>query len=508
MSTDTKTDPADMTAIEARRLIARRVLSPVELAQACIARTQALNHAVNAVVASDFDRTLDEARAAEAKTSTAEPLGLLHGLPFGVKDMIDVTGLPTTFGSPIFKDNIAVKDDAIVAAMRQAGAVVLGKTNNPEFSAGANTINAVYGATGNPHDPMKSAAGSSGGSAAALATGMAPLCTGSDTGGSLRNPAAFCGVVGFRPSPGIVPGDTRGMALMPLATSGPMARNVTDAALMLAALARPDRLDPYTAVIDGRTLWDPMQFATLPRRDLSSLRIAATEDFGFAMTEHVIRRGFRKRVERLAPLFGAVEETAPDCSGADRIFAVLRAVSMLGAHHANTLKYPGQFGPNIVANVEEGLRYSALDVAAAMSAQGVYYRNWQRFFESWDYVLSPAVTISPRDWHELYPTQIDGVPTQSYYHWLSLAYASTIPGHPSITIPLGRDEAGMPFGLQIVGRRNDDLGVLAVAAEIEATVADDAEFGVPQVDVPALKTAPALCSKEGFWGSASPSSEA
>jgi amidase len=329
---------------------------------------------------------------------------------------------------------------------------------------------------------------------------MAPLCTGSDLGGSLRNPAAFCGVVGFRPSPGVVPGDTRGMALMPLSTSGPMARNVPDTALMLAVLARPDARDPYTAVIDGRTLWDPTQFANLPRRDLSSLRIAVTEDFGFAMTEGIVRRAFAARTARLATLFGAVEETTPDCADADRIFAVLRSVSILGSHHASTLKFPGQFGPNIVANIEEGLRYSALDVAEAMNAQGLYYRRWQRFFERWDYILTPAVTISPRDWHELYPSHIDGTATQSYYHWLGLAYACTLAGHPCITIPLGRDEAGMPFGLQIVGRRNDDLGVLAVAAEIEAIFADDAEFAPPKVDLSALRAAPPLSSVPGFRG--------
>jgi amidase len=501
MGEQAKTDPADMTAIEARTLIARRALSPVELAEACIARVEAVDHAVNAVVARDFEHLRQEARAAEAKVAAGEPLALLHGLPVGVKDMIDVTGLPTTFGSPLFKDNIAVKDDAIVAALRRAGAVILGKTNNPEFSAGANTINAVYGATGNPHDPAKSAAGSSGGSAAALATGMAPLCTGSDTGGSLRNPAAFCGVVGFRPSPGVVPGDTRGMALMPLATSGPMARTVRDVALMLAVLARPDALDPYTAVIDGRTLWNPAQFASLPRRDLCALRIAATPDFGFAMTEGILRRAFAKRVERLSPLFGVLDEATPDCADADRIFAVLRSVSMLGTHHANTRKFPGRFGPNILANVEEGLRYSALDVAEAMTAQGLYYRRWQRFFEAWDYLISPAVTISPRDWRELYPTHIDGMPTQSYYHWLALAYATTLAGHPSITIPLGRDETRMPFGLQIVGRRNDDLGVLAVAAEIEAALAGDTEFAAPGVDLATLKAAPPLSSAPGFWGS-------
>jgi Asp-tRNA(Asn)/Glu-tRNA(Gln) amidotransferase A subunit family amidase len=482
-------DPADLTAIEARQLIGRRKLSPVELADACIARTEAINPAINAVVSTDFDRLRDEALKAEAAVRSGTPLGPVHGLPFGVKDMIDVTGLPTTFGSELFKDNIAEKDDAIVAAMRHAGAVVLGKTNNPEFSAGGNTVNAVYGPTGNPHDPSKSAAGSSGGSAAALATGMAPLCTGSDTGGSLRNPAAFCGVVGFRPSPGVVPGDTRGTALMPLPTSGPMARTVADTALMLSVMARPDSLDPYTAVIGGKTLWNPEDFATLPRRDLASLKVAFTEDFGFALTERVIRRAFRKRIETLRPLFSVTEENTPDSTGADRIFAVLRAVSMLASHHDNTLKHPGRFGPNIMANVEEGLGYTALDVADAMNRQGLYYRNWQRFFDEYDFILSPAVTISPRDWNELYPAEIDGVATDSYYQWLALAYASTIAGHPSITIPMGRDDFGMPFGLQIVGRKNDDLGVLAVAAEIEATFAGDELFGAPKPDLTALKSA-------------------
>ncbi|AXS40099.1 amidase family protein [Breoghania sp. L-A4] len=485
-------DPADLTAIETRRLIGARKLSPVELAEACIARTQAINPAVNAIVATNFDSLRAQARKAEEQVLKGEPLGPVHGLPFGVKDMIDVVGLPTTFGSELFRDNVAARDDAIVAAMRRAGAVVLGKTNNPEFSAGGNTVNAVYGPTGNPHDPSKSAAGSSGGSAAVLATGMAPLCTGSDTGGSLRSPAAFCGVVGFRPSPGVVPGDGRGMALMHLSTSGPMARTVADTALMLSVMARPDRLDPFTAVANGKTLWNPRDFAALPRCELSSLKVAFTEDFGFAMTEKVVRRAFRKRAELLAPRFAVAEETAPDCAYADRIFAVLRAVMMLGAHHANTTRYPGRYGPNIMANVEEGLSYSALDVADAMNRQGEYYRKWQYFFDVYDFVLSPAVTISPRDWHELYPAQIDGVATASYYQWLALAYASTIPGHPSITIPMGRDEFGMPFGLQIVGKRNDDLGVLAFAAEIEAAFAGDSAFGAPKPDLDALKRASPL----------------
>lgn len=494
----TASNPAELGAVEARQLIARKALSPVELAKACIERVETLDHAVNAIVAQDFDGLLDGAKAAEDAVMKGEPLGALHGLPFGVKDMIDVKGLPTTFGSEIFRDNIATKDDAIVDAMRKAGAMPLGKTNNPEWSAGGNTRNRVYGVTPNPFDLSRTSAGSSGGSAAALACEYAPLATGSDTGGSLRNPAAYCGIVGFRPSPGIVPGDTRAMALIPLPTSGPMARSVEDTALMLSVMARPDRADPFTTVMDGKTLWEPASFANLPRKDLSPLRIAFTEDYGFAPTEGMIRTHFKKAVSRLAPFCGVLEETTPDCTDADRIFSVLRAVQFLGRHADLLDEQPDLVGPNVTDNVIEGRGYSAENVAKAMIAQGGYYRNWQAFFETYDYIISPAVTISPRPWRELYPTEIDGVTTKSYYHWLAMAYASTIAGHPSITIPCGHDANDMPFGLQIVGRRHDDLGVLAVAAEFEAIISGIPDLAPRKPDFDALKKAPSISEAEGF----------
>jgi amidase len=490
--------PADLSAHDAVRQIARRQLSPVELAEACIARIEQLNPAINAVVAQDFDRVLDEAKRAERQVIEGERLGVLHGLPFGVKDMIDVAGLPTTFGSEIFRDNIATKDDAIVAAMRRAGAIPLGKTNNPDWSAGGNTINRVYGATGNPHDPTKSAAGSSGGSAALLAARMAPLATGSGTGGSLRNPAAFCGVVGFRPSPGVVPGDTRALSLLHLSTSGPMARSVADVGLMLSVMARPDRLDPFTTVVDGHTPWDASAFATPGRVNLIEQRIAITEDFGFAPTEGIVRRAFRRVMAQLLPHLGRVEERHPLCDDADRIFSVLRGLAFIG--HGKYLEMaPEKVGPNVTANVAEGLSFGPQDIYDAMAAQGRYYRDWQVFFEGCDVILSPAVTISPRDWHELYPTKIDGVATKSYYHWLAMAYASTLSGHPSITIPVGRDETGMPFGLQIVGRRSDDLGTLRVAAEIEAILADDADFAAPSAELDRLAAGPPIAASPGFF---------
>ncbi|MDD9720711.1 amidase [Sulfitobacter sp. PR48] len=491
------TNPASLGAIEARQLIARKQLSPVELAEACIARVETLDHAVNALIARDFDGMLGGAKKAETAVMSGAPLGALHGLPFAVKDMIDVAGLPTTFGSEAFADNIATGDDAIVAAMRAAGGLPMGKTNTPEWSAGANTRNRVNGVTANPYDLTRTCAGSSGGSAVALACEYAPLATGSDTGGSLRNPAAYCGVVGYRPSPGVVPGNNRAAGLIPMPTSGPMARSVADAGLMLSVLARPDRNDPFTTVIDGRTPWDAAGFASLPRRDLTSLRIAVTEDYGFAPTERMIRNHFRAILPKLAPFMGDIIEATPDCTDADRIFSVLRGVQFLGVHAKLYDETPNQVGPNVADNVREGRSYSAEDVAQAIFAQGRYHRDWQAFFETHDFIISPAVTISPRPWRELYPTEIDGTPTKSYYHWLAMAYASTIPGHPSITIPCGMDANGMPFGLQIVGRRHDDLGVLAVAAELEAIIAGT-DLAVPAPDFAALRAAPPLSQADEF----------
>ncbi len=279
-----------------------------------------------------------------------------------------------------------------------------------------------------------------------------------------------------------------------------MARTVADAALLLSVQMRPDRLDPWTSVIDGRTHWRPENFRCLPRVDLSTLRIAVSDDLGFAPTERIIRDSFAAKVSSLEGLFGVMENVHPDCTEADRAFAVLRAVLFLGFHHGLMLKHPDKIGPNVRTNIEEGLGYSALDVADGLNMQGRLYRHWQRFFATTDYLLTPAVTITPRDWHELYPAEIDGNRTESYYHWLALAYASTLAGHPSITIPAGVDKAGMPFGLQIIGRRHDDLGTLAVAAELEALFAGNAELRPVWPDIAALEKAPPLREAEGFLG--------
>lgn len=492
------TQPRNLAAVEARRLIGMKRLSPVELMESCIGRIEAVDHAVNAVVARDFGRALGVAREAEAAVARGDDLGALHGLPLGIKDLENTEGLRTTYGSLMFRDHVPHKDQAMVASLKRAGGIVLGKTNTPEFGAGANTRNKVYGATGNPFDPVKSAAGSSGGSAVALATDMVPLASGSDMGGSLRNPAAFCGIVGMRPSPGLVPSELRQLGWSSLSVLGPMARNVPDLALMLSAMVSDDARDPLAYAVHGQQVRRPEQFYPPKPLDLAGLRVAMTADFGFAPTSSAIAAVFRDKLTKLAPLFGVLEEATPDCGGADEAFAVKRAVAFLAAFAGTYRSAPDKLGANIRANVEEGFRYSAEDVARAEVAHTALYHRWQEFFGRFDIILTPAMTITPRPWTELYPAEIDGKPTKSYFQWLALAYAPTLAGHPALSLPVGRDADGMPFGLQIIGPRGGDALVLRVAAVLEEFCASDAGLSRPVPDIGALMARPALSTVAGF----------
>ena len=486
-------EPCDLTARAARRLIGQKRLSATELLQSCLTRIEALNPAVNAVIAID-PGAHDAARAADDAVHRGDALGALHGLPVGIKDLEDAAGLPTTHGSPLFRDHRPAEDQRSTAAIRAAGAVVFCKTNVPEFGAGANTRNAVHGATGNPFDNTRSAAGSSGGSAVALACGMLPLATGSDNGGSLRNPAAFNGIVGFRPSPGLVPAEGRAHGWSCLPVLGPMARNVADAALLLSAMAAYDPRDPLSGPVDSSG------FAALPELDLSSIRAAFTPDMGFAPVEHAVTAAFQAKTARFRAAFARAEDATPDCAGADRSFEVLRATLMLTAHGEKVRTHPDQVGPNIHANVEEGLRYTAGDVAEALQLQTALYQRWQAFFQDYDVLITPAITISPRPWTELYPAEINGVATRTYFHWLALAYAPTLVGHPAVALPVGLDAHSMPFGLQLVGRRGGDRQVLAVAAALERHLAAEPGLARPVPDLVRLQAAPPIASMPGFMG--------
>jgi amidase len=481
------TEPCDLSALELRQLIGARQISPVELLASCRARTLRINGAVNAFVATCWERAEAEARAAEQAVMRGETLGALHGLPIGIKDLALTEDLRTTFGSPQFAAFVPEADERQVAAVRRAGAIVVGKTNTPEFGAGANTVNPVYGATGNPFDQDKTCAGSSGGSAVALATGMVPLATGSDMGGSLRNPAAYCGVVGFRPSPGAVPHELRLVGWSPLGVQGPMGRTVADTTLLFEAMAAFDPRDPLSFPLDTIGGLEPI--------DLSSLCVAISVDLGFAPVDHGIRQVFRDAMERIRSVFARADDRDPPLdASANEAFEVTRAVNFLAAHAETWRSRPEMLGPNVKANVEHGLGMSLEDVGKAMQAHTLLYRRFLEFMTDYDALICPAMAVPPFPHAQLYVEQINGQPMRTYFHWLALAYGLTLIAHPVACIPCGRDHTGMPFGIQVCGRRLGDRRTLAIAAALERFLQDIPELARPVPDLDALSACPPLRS--------------
>ena len=470
----------DLTAIELRRLIGSKKVSPRELLASCRARIDEVNPAVNAFVATCWERAETEAKGAERAVMGGERLGPLHGLPIGVKDLVLTEGLRTTFGSPQFKDLVPEADERQVSAVREAGAIVVGKTNTPEFGAGANTVNPVYGATGNPFDPEKTCAGSSGGSAVALATGMVPIATGSDTGGSLRNPAAYCGIVGFRPSPGMVPSELRLLGWSSLPVQGPMARNVADVALLFEAMSALDPRDPLSHPPH------PAEPGTLEPADLCSLKVAISEDLGFSPLDHGVRNTFRAAVARFADVFASADPADPPLDGADEVFDVTRAANFLAAHADSYRSRRDMLGPNIVANVEQGLEMSLEDAARAGRMHTALYRRFLDFMAGYDVLICPAMSVPPFPHEVLHPTHINGEELRTYFHWLAPAYGLTLTGNPVVCLPCGFDHTGMPFGIQVCGRRFGDWRVLGIAAALERHLQDIPELARPLPDLEAL----------------------
>lgn len=477
------------SAVELRRRIGSKEISPAELLEACIERIAQINPAVNAVTATCYDRARDEAKAAEKAALRGEPLGLLHGLPTGIKDLEETAGLLTTFGSPLYRDFVPARDNAMVARVRAAGAIVVGKTNVPEFGAGANSRNVVWGATGNPFDPMLNAGGSSGGSAAALACNMLPVCTGSDTGGSLRIPGAICGVVGFRPSPGLVPVERRSLGWTPISVLGPLGRTVADACLLMAAQTAMDDCDPLSYPVDAHA------FAVPEPRDLGALRVAYTEDFGVCPVDVAIRKVFRDKIKTMRHLFRSCDEVKLDFGEADRCFDVIRAANYVAKYRDAYDKDPASLGPNVRANYEIGAKMTLADMAWAHVEQTRIFRRFQQTFRDYDLVLAPTTPVSPFPWTQLYLPEMDGKPLNNYYHWLALTYVITLTTNPAIALPCGMDHKGMPFGLQVVGPFRGDRALLGAAHAMEqafnavpALRRPVPDFGKLAQPVPALKS--------------------
>jgi len=469
-----------LSSVELRRRIGSKEISPVELLEAAIGRIESLNPAVNAIAATDFEHARRGAARAEADARKGERLGPLHGLPTGIKDLHETAGLLTTYGSPLYRGFVPEKDAAMVALVRRAGAIIVAKTNVPEFGAGANTRNVVWGATGNPFDPRLNAGGSSGGAAVALACDMLPVCTGSDTGGSLRIPAAVCGVVGFRPSPGVVPADGRPLGWTPISVLGPLARDVGDLRLLFSAQIGMDDREPLAFPLDAEAV------AKARPTDLGALRAAVTEDFGQCPVAADIRRVFRSRIGAMRHLFRACDEVSFDFGEAHRCFDVVRAQSYVDRYRDAYEKDPNSLGPNVRSNYEMAARMTLADMAWAHAEQTRIFRRFQERLRDYDIVLSPTTPVSPFPWSELYLETLEGTRLRNYYHWLALTYVITLVTNPAISLPCGVDEHGMPFGLQVIGRFRGDRDLLDTATAMEQAFARIPQLARPRPDLAKL----------------------
>ncbi len=449
----------DLTAIELASRIRRKQVSARDVMAAHLARIERVNPTINAVVTLVADRAMADAAKADERQARGEALGVLHGLPVAHKDLVNTAGIRTTFGSPMFRDNVPTTDALIVKRIRAAGAVTLGKTNTPEFGAGSNTFNPVFGATLNPYDARKTVGGSSGGAAAALRCGMVPIADGSDTGGSLRNPAAFTNVVGFRPSPGRVPDDDGSWS--PLSTGGPMARTVGDVALFLSAIAGPHTPDPLMIDEDGARFRRPLA------RDFKGTRVAWFRNLGGLPFESEVLWVVNANRQAFVDLGCVVEEAEPDFAGVDDAFPILRHLAYHSRYAAPARTNPAMFKDAIKWEIAEAERNTGADVARASSRQARMYSDVTHFFERFDYFVLPVTQVEPFDVTTEYPTQVAGAPMPTYIDWMRSCWYVTFMACPAISVPAGFTASGLPVGLQIVGRHRGDWSVLQIAHAFE-----------------------------------------
>ena len=476
-----KQDIISLSAIELRRHIGQKSLSPVEVLDAFIAQMQSVNPGVNALCATDFDRAKAAAKLAEAAVMKGEPLGPLHGLPVGIKDLTETAGLLTTFGNTGFRDHVPSQDNALVTRLKAAGAIIAAKTNTPDMGAGANTRNFVWGATGNPFNTKLNAGGSSGGSAAALATDMLPLCTGSDVGGSLRIPAAYCGVAGIRPSPGMISQSGRKLGWSVLNVVGPMARNIQDMALMFSACVGNEPMDPLAFPNTPKVIWPQ------PNIDLSQLRVGYTADFGCCAVDPMIRRVFENRIQAIAKHVQTCEPVSLNLGDPHRAFDVMRAEGFIAQMGEQYAKDPNALSPNVRANMDIAQKMTLADRAWAHLEQTHIMQAFAKAMQHYDVILSPVTPVSPFPWQTLYAETIDGHKMRNYYEWLSLTYVVTMSTHPALSLPSGLDEAGMPFGIQVIGPLYQDGRLLAIGSAMESALGTDDSLSRPRPDTQTLR---------------------
>jgi amidase len=450
------------TATELALMLRAREVSATEVVRAHLEQVERANSAVNAIVTLTAEQALDAARGADDRQTSGEDIGPLHGIPVVHKDTHDTAGVRTTYGSPILKDNVPERDDLVVARMRRAGAISLGKSNVPEFGAGSHTFNPVFGATRNPYALDRSAGGSSGGAAAALAAGMVALAEGSDLGGSLRNPASFNNIVGLRPSPGRVPRWPDPAPWSPTGVAGPLARTVTDAALLLSVLAGPDPRSPLSLDEPGERFAEPMD------PDLTNLKVAFAPDLGGRIPVDPQVAGVIATVPATLEQLGCtVELDCPDLGGADEIFRTERAWLMelgLGTFLDN---HPDLLKPSLRENIALGRRLTGADVGRASILRSQLHQRICEFFERYDALVLPVSQVAPFPVELEYPTEVAGVPMGDYLDWMRSAYLITVTGCPALAVPAGFTRDGLPVGVQFVTAPRKDVLALRIGFGFE-----------------------------------------
>jgi len=451
-------------AVELSRLYRSGRASPLEVMQALLARIDAVNPDVNAIVTLVREDALRQARVATAAFRRGASLPPLFGVPVAIKDVTATKGIRTTHGSKLFESHVPDEDALIVQRLRAAGAIVIGKTNTPEFAFGPNTVNAVFGATRNPWNLALTAGGSSGGSAAALATGMCPLAEGTDLGGSLRGPASYCGVVGFRTTPGLIPRYPSVLAWDTYSVEGPMARTIADTALMLSVMAGADDRAPISYEVDVREL---LKAAKTP--SVKGWKIAAAADLGGLMTiDDEVRRVFDDAVSAFRAAGARVEQASPDLSDVPEIVRLTRGLLMVARHADKLPEHRAVLQEGLVENTEQGLALTSRDVARG---ELLRTRQWQRvreFLTTRDLLITPTSATPPFPIEEPHPVEINGRPVGRMLQRSYLTYAFSVLGLPAISIPCGFTRQGLPVGLQIVGRRRAEAAVLRAAAAFES----------------------------------------
>ncbi|MDO9442539.1 MAG: amidase [Beijerinckiaceae bacterium] len=450
------------SAVEQARLIREKQVTPLEILDAHLEAIARINPQLNAIVTLAADEARTQAEAAGEAVMRGEKLGALHGLPVVIKDVTLTKGMRTTFGSPLYADFIPQEDAEPVARLRRAGAIVLGKTNTPEFAAGANTINEVFGVTRNPWDPTRSPAGSSGGSAVSAATGMAALAHGTDFGCSIRIPASFCGIVGLRTTAGLIPNRPMRLPWDPGQVHGPLARSAEDAALMLDAMTGLDPLWPISVA----PTWDSALAAVNATNDAKGLRIAYVSDIAGFGVEQEVDDICRKAALGLADRGASVDHIAFDCSDGFDTYKTLRGEWMVG-QQLERIEMLEKFGPNLAGNVKAGLALTVRHTAAAENARERVWMRFRELFSTYDFLITPAAPVPPYKLDQNFPTEINGRKLENYIDWIAPAFLVTLVGFPAGSAPAGKTANNLPVGLQIVGPRFSDPRILGLCKLVQ-----------------------------------------